>query len=343
MSTSVPADRRHAATRGPAVNRIVLRLLNSAFGLLIGGRLCALRYHSRHGGEPVEFPVQYARDGDRLLVVAGQADRKSWWRHFLATAPVEVRLPGGWSAGVGRVLHGAERTSAVAVYRRYWPHVPVPADTRLIAFDVPRAKALHGRALAWSWFWIVTLAESAGFAVPAVVGALTAVSGPAVVVPALLAAGALEGAVLGCGQALVLRHALPALAGRRWIVATSAGAVVAYLAGTIPSAAEVYRWPPVWAGTAAVVLGLVLLASLGTAQWPLLRPHLPRASRWIPVTATAWLAGLAVFMVFTMPLWHEGQSVAMRALIGAAGGLLMAASMSAITGFALARLLASGG
>ncbi|MGW4591152.1 hypothetical protein ACWEKJ_27860 [Amycolatopsis thermoflava] len=338
MSTAARGRHRHAARRGVG-DRLVLRLLKSALAPLLG-RLCVLRYRSRLG-DLVEFPVAHVRDGDRLLVVAGQAAGKTWWRHFRTASPVEVRLPGGWSAGDGRVLHGAEREGAVVVYRRRGPHVP--ADAPVVAIDLPPLEPLRGRALAWSWFWIGTLAEFAGFAAPAVVGALTAGSTSAVGVPALLAAGAVEGAALGCGQALVLRHTLPALRTRRWIAATSAGAVLAYLAGTIPAAAEIHRWPPVQAVTATVVLGLVLLASLGTAQWPLLRPHLPRAWRWIPVTAAAWLAGLGVFLAVTMPLWHEGQALAVTVLIGVGGGLLMAATTSAVTGFALARFLASGG
>ncbi|WP_431925887.1 hypothetical protein [Amycolatopsis tucumanensis] len=338
MSTTAPGRHRRAARRGVG-QRLVLRLLDSVLAPLLG-RLCVLRYRSRRG-DLVEFPVCHVRDGDRLLVVAGRAAGKTWWRHFRTISPVEVRLPGGWSAGAGRVLHGAEREAAVAVYQLRGPRVP--ADAPLVAIDLPPVKPLRGRALAWSWFWIVTLAEFAGFAVPAGVGALTAGSAPAVAVPALLAAGAVEGAALGCGQALVLRHALPALRTRRWIAATSAGAVLAYLAGTIPAAAEVDRWSPVEAGAAAVVLGLVLLASLGTAQWPLLRRHLSRAWRWILVTAVAWLAGLGVFLAVTMPLWHEGQALAATVLIGVGGGLLMAATTSAVTGFALARLLASDG
>ncbi|MFD4251425.1 hypothetical protein ACFWQL_16955 [Amycolatopsis thermoflava] len=341
MSTTAPGRHRRASARRGIGNHVVLGLLCSALAPLAGGRLCVLRYRARRGGEVVEFPVGHVRDGDHVLVMAGRAARKTWWRHFRAPAPVEVRLPGGWSAGVGRVLHGAEREAALAVYRHHRPHVP--AEAPLVAIDLPPAEPLRGKAFAWSWFWIVTLAEFAGFAVPAVVGAFTAGSAPAVAVPVLLAAGAVEGAALGCGQALVLRHALPALPGRRWIAATSAGAVVAYLAGTLPAAAEIHRRPPVQAAAAAVALGLVLLASLGTAQWPLLRSHLSRAWRWIPVTAAAWLAGLGVFLAVTMPLWHDGQALSVTVLIGAGGGLLMAATTSAITGLALARLLASGG
>jgi hypothetical protein len=186
----------------------------------------------------------------------------------------------------------------------------------------------------------VTAAEAAGFAVPAGVGALTAGSSPAVSVPALLAAGAVEGALLGWGQAAVLRRVLPGFPARRWVVVTSAAAVLAYAIGLAPSTLA-----PLWAGWPAGVLipvvallGLVLLNSIGTAQWTILRRLVPRAGRWIAVTAFAWLGGLAVFLAVSMPLWHPGQALAAIVGIGLFAGLLMAATMAAITGLTVRRL-----
>ncbi|MBY8851781.1 hypothetical protein K7G98_27165 [Saccharothrix sp. MB29] len=143
------------------------------------------------------------------------------------------------------------------------------------------------------------------------------------------------------GASAASRSALPGLPRSRWVAATSAAAVVAYLVGLAPSTwgAAITSWHPVPMVATAAVLGCVLLGSIGTAQWLLLRHHLPRAGRWIAATAAAWLLGLAVFLGFTMPLWHPGQALATAVLIGIAGGLLMAATTAAVTGFALRRLL----
>jgi hypothetical protein len=46
-----------------------------------------------------------------------------------------------------------------------------------------------------------------------------------------------------------------------------------------------------------------------------------------------------VFLGFAMPLWHPGQPAPLVVAIGAAGGLLMAATTALITGLALRRLL----
>jgi hypothetical protein len=187
----------------------------------------------------------------------------------------------------------------------------------------------------------VTAAEAAGFAVPACVGAVTAGSPAAVSVPALLAAGAVEGGLLGWGQAVVLRRVLPGFPPARWTVVTSAAAILAYAIGLMPSTlAGVWAgWPPGVLVTLAVLLGLVLLNSIGTAQWTVLRRLVPRAGRWIAVTALAWLGGLAVFLAVSMPLWRPGQAFAVTVGIGLVAGLLMAATMAAVTGLAVRRLV----
>ena len=182
---------------------------------------------------------------------------------------------------------------------------------------------------------MVTAAEFTGFIAPAVVGAVTANQQAGTAVPALLAAGAVEGSMLGWGQATVLRRVLPDLSRPRWIAATAGGAVLAYLAGSAPSTAHDARLSPVPFILVVAVAGVVLLLSLGGSQWFVLRHLVPRAGRWVAATAGAWMLGLVVFLGFTMPLWHAGQPLALIVLIGAAGGLLMAAVTSAVTGSAL--------
>jgi hypothetical protein len=201
--------------------------------------------------------------------------------------------------------------------------------------------ALPGTRLVRSWCWTVTAAEFVGFAVAACVGAVTANAAAGISVPALLAAGAVEGGMLGWGQVTVLRRALPSVGRRQWIVATAIAAALAYAIGLVPStlAGSVGSWPLAIVVPGAVVLGAALLASIGTAQWLILRRHVTGALRWIGTTALAWLVGLGVFLGFAMPLWQPGQPLALTIVIGVGGGLLMAATTSLITGVALRRLL----
>jgi hypothetical protein len=85
--------------------------------------------------------------------------------------------------------------------------------------------------------------------------------------------------------------------------------------------------------------GAGLLLSIGTAQWLVLRRHVRRAGWWIAATAAAWTAGLAVFLGVATPLWQPDQPINLIVTISIAGGLLIAATTSAVTGAALWRLL----
>lgn len=198
------------------------------------------------------------------------------------------------------------------------------------------------RTLLRTWLPVVALAELAGFAVPAVVGVLTVASPILVALPALIAAGIVEGAMLGAGQVLVLRHVLPAVSARRWVVATAGGAALAYLLCLLPSATGplVATWPALVVGVVAAVMGVLLLGSVGTAQWLELRGHVDRAAVWIGVTALAWLLGLGAFLVIAIPLWQPGQAVWVTVLVGLVAGALMALVMATVTGVGLIRLLA---
>ena len=334
-------DEQHVRTAGGA-GGLVVRLLGSGLSRLVAERLCALRYRPAGSAIAVTFPVQYARSGDQIVVVAGHAEGKRWWRHFRSGAEAELLLDGRWGPTEGRRLDGPARSVAVEAYRRAFPRVLPTPETPVVAFAAagrPRVP-LRGRDLARWWFFVVTLAEFLGFVIPATAGALTADRSPAVTVPVMLLAGALEGTALGSGQAWVLRRALPAVNRRRWVTATAIAAAFAYLVGLAPStwAASLTSWPPLLLWPAVTVMGAALLLSIGVAQWLVLRRHLTGSARWVAATAGAWLAGLGVFLGVTMPLWQPGQRLVTTILIGALGGLLMAATTSALTAAALRRL-----
>lgn len=336
-----PPARPRTRHRPSATDRLVIGLLGTRLRPLLDRSRAVLRYVTPDG-RSVAFPVRIARGPDRIVVPADAADRTRWWRRFLVPAPVDVRVDGRWRSGTGVVHRGAD-TPAAALDGAGRPRASVPGDAVVVVITLdgplPPRPALRGADLAWCWFLVVTVAEVVGFVAPAVVGALTADAATAVTLPALLMAGAVEGALLGAGQAAVLRHALPGLVPAAWIVATTLGAVVAYLLGLVPSLTAA-----VWTGRplalllpVAVVLGLVLLTSIGAAQWWLLRRLLDRAAWWIAATALAWLVGLSVFLTVATPLWRAGQPVWLTVLIGLGAAVLMAASMAAVTGVALAR------
>lgn len=191
------------------------------------------------------------------------------------------------------------------------------------------------------WTVSATAGEFAGFLVPAVVGAVLFDSAAAL--PALMAAGVVEGSVLGWSQARVLRRRLPAMSVRRWVLGTGVAAACAYLLGMSPSTFhETWSaWPMALPIALGVVFGVALLASIGFAQWLELRRHVARAGRWIAWTAAAWLAGLTVFLLVCTPLWQPGQPWWLVAAIGVLGGLLMAFVTALVTGYGIRHLLAA--
>jgi hypothetical protein len=199
-----------------------------------------------------------------------------------------------------------------------------------------------GRDVWTRWVLWTTAAEVAGFVAPAVAGVTTAERNGAVQYVPLVAAGLVEGAALGAGQAHVLRDVLPGLRVRAFVVATSVAAAVAYAVAMLPAA-----WPDLVAGLPGVLLvllvvagGVVMLASIGTGQWLVLREALPRSASWVLTTALAWLAGLGVFLGVATPWWHAGQSTLVTVLVGLVAAGLMALTAAVVTGAALVRLLA---
>jgi hypothetical protein len=192
------------------------------------------------------------------------------------------------------------------------------------------------------WTLATTLGETAGFCAPAVAGGLAATAGwsTAATVVALLLAGAVEGYALGAAQAWALRTAVSALSGRAFAAATAAAAVLAYAIALAPSTLgdAIRELPLVVTVPAAATGGLALLASIGTAQWLVLRRAGLDVPWWIATTAGGWLAGLTVFMAVVTPLWQPGQPVPVVVAIGVFAGVLMAATVAATTGLAVLRL-----
>ena len=209
------------------------------------------------------------------------------------------------------------------------------------AFPGPRPTSGPDRADRFlrNWLLWVSLGETVGFLAPVL--AQLAVGGSAVVAPALILAGAVEGTVLGWTQSTVLRSRLPALSRRRWVGATAIGAAAAWFIGLLPAEwADVWQtWPATGQVVAAVVLATVLVCALGYAQWFELRRHLRGAGWWILGSAAAWCAGLAVFFAVATPLWQPGQSGGLILLIGVLAGALMALTMALVSGLVLHLLL----
>ncbi len=195
-----------------------------------------------------------------------------------------------------------------------------------------------------AWTVSVSLGEFAGFCVPALVGGLLREGASLLVLGALVLAGVVEGAILGWSQARVLRQRLDGFSEARWVVGTALAAAGAWFLGMLPSTfhEQVSTWPTLLTVIAAMFLGALVLGSIGLAQWFELRRHLPRAARWILITAAGWGAGLFVFLAWVMPLWRPGQATVTVIAIGVSGGGLMAVTMAGLTGLGMRHLVTTG-
>jgi hypothetical protein len=188
------------------------------------------------------------------------------------------------------------------------------------------------------WVLLVTLAETVGFAVPAATLAVTSTSSrPLPTLIAVVLAGSVEGAVLATAQADCLYRwgVLPVR--RRWIVATSLGAAVAWTIGMLPSTLGGLYWS-VGTAIAVGIGGLILLISLPLAQYFVLRDHVRRAALWIPINMVAWLLGIA-WTLAPSPYVDQSTPTSSLILIYGIAGLCMAATAALITGIGMTRLL----
>lgn len=58
----------------------------------------------RTSGRTFTFPVQYVERDGEILVLAGRATTKSWWRNLREPAPVRMRLRGRDLAGTAHTI-----------------------------------------------------------------------------------------------------------------------------------------------------------------------------------------------------------------------------------------------
>ncbi len=118
----VRVSRRHPL-RNHLVNPIVIAVLRSRLHRLLSGNLILVTYRGRRTGRERTIPVMYAEDGDRLVVLVGDAPAKQWWRNLRAGAQVEVRLRGVLQRGHATVVTGdsGDTDALLATYLARFP------------------------------------------------------------------------------------------------------------------------------------------------------------------------------------------------------------------------------
>jgi len=126
-------------------NPVLRRLLRTSVGRYLGRGLMVVRYTGRVTGRPHELVVQYARDGDAVWILVGQAGRKTWWHNLRQPADVDLWLAGEHVRARAVVVSGSgdptQAAAGLAAYRRAVPRAPAlpPAEVVLVRADSSRA------------------------------------------------------------------------------------------------------------------------------------------------------------------------------------------------------------
>jgi hypothetical protein len=215
------------------------------------------------------------------------------------------------------------------------------ATTRLVlGARVGGTPPVAGLRRRWTLAFLV--GELVGFLPPAIAGAALSAAGVAdpVLVVGLTLAGLVEGTVLGIAQSRVLARHAPAVDSRAWVVATATAAGFAWFvgmgggavmgSGTVPVGLGVALLVPAWAAA---------LLSMGYLQWRVLRSGVPGSHRWVWVTSAAWLLGVMI-PVGALSVAPNAWPAWAHAIVGMLAAVAMGITVGALTGRALARLIA---
>ncbi|HEY3261520.1 MAG TPA: nitroreductase family deazaflavin-dependent oxidoreductase [Pseudonocardiaceae bacterium] len=115
-------------------NGLILAVLRSPAHRLLSGIVIELRYTGRRSGREYRLPVQYARDGRRLVVVPQRATAKTWWRNFRTPRAVTVRLRGRVHGATARVVQPDDPAweQDLRLYRSRWRRMASSATGPLV-------------------------------------------------------------------------------------------------------------------------------------------------------------------------------------------------------------------
>jgi deazaflavin-dependent oxidoreductase (nitroreductase family) len=126
---------RHRITNR-VVNPMLRRLLRGPLGRWLGRSLAVVRYTGRRTGEPHELVCQYVRDGDRVWILVGEAEHKTWWRNLRTPEAVELWLAGRHVTATAVAVVGQEDPEeggrGLAVYSTRMPRVGAVAVADLV-------------------------------------------------------------------------------------------------------------------------------------------------------------------------------------------------------------------
>ena len=123
--------------RNRLVNPVVRLLLRSPLHPVLRRSLVILSYQGRKTGRWRSLPCLYARDGQDLYVVPGQAGRKVWWRNLRQPTRVRLRLQGRDREGIAASSDPEAVAAGLRHYLARYPKAARPLGVRLDADGIP--------------------------------------------------------------------------------------------------------------------------------------------------------------------------------------------------------------
>ena len=114
-------------------NTMVTAILRSPLHGMMSRSLAVLSYEGRRSGTLHTLPIQYLRDEDTLVIGAGSASAKTWWRNFATPQMVSVRLRGRDRTGKASLVDDIERRARyLRAYLDRFPYTTPTGRPKLI-------------------------------------------------------------------------------------------------------------------------------------------------------------------------------------------------------------------
>jgi len=216
----------------------------------------------------------------------------------------------------------------------------------------------NGKGYLIAWVKACGLGEMIGIGLAALIswivnntiGEPSTTGGKVAILIAMAIAGVLEGLSLGWFQWNVIVKRFGGIKVGSWITATVVVAALGWLAGSVPSmfngpgqdvasdvsahAEEITIGMVVWVG---IIIGIIMGAMFGFAQWIVLRKHAKNAVKWIMANAIGWGIGM-VFIFVGATLMPADSGIVMVTGAGLLSGALAGISVGYVTGLFLQKL-----